>query len=109
MGAAAYARGSKAIRESISRDANVIDPLTYVCARQEDEITRLRTKVQQLETDMAKARRLIHVLRITKHDMYLKLMGMHDICVELKRSFLAQKSYSHAYGVMILAKRLKLL
>jgi predicted RNase H-like nuclease (RuvC/YqgF family) len=108
MGAAAYNRGSKAIRESISRDAKKVDPLTFVNARLEDENERLRARVAELESELSRAKRLIGSLRATKECMAIKLMAMQEICRETKREFLSEKAYPHAYGAMILINRLGL-
>lgn len=108
MGVAAQNRGTMAIRRSIEKDHVAVDPATYIIARQEDKIKMLEARVTELETNLAKAKRLITVLSISKHMMYGKLQAMQDICCEVKRSFLASKSYAHAYGMMILANRLGL-
>jgi uncharacterized coiled-coil protein SlyX len=108
MGVAAYNRGSKAIRASISRDANPVDPFVFINARQEDKIKELEARVAELESELGRAKRLITVLRITKEDMCAKLSAMKDICADTKREFLEKKAYPHAYGAMILINRLGL-
>jgi hypothetical protein len=109
MGAAAYNRGSNAIRESIGRERKPADPLSFIVARQEDRIKQLEVQVAKLESELGRAKRLICMLRIAKHDMYIKLTGMQDTATEIKRGFLSKKSYAHAYGAMIMAHRLGLI
>lgn len=108
MGAAKEHRDVRAIRAIIDRDTVKQDPLVFENNRLEIQNEQLKAHVASLENDLAKAKRLITVLSISKRMMYEKLQAMQDTCCEVKRSFLASKSYAHAYGMMILANRLGL-
>lgn len=109
MGAAKEARDRNAMRERINSESKPVDSLRFVNEHQADKIIYLEQRVLQLESDLKRAGRLISSLRIAKHNLWLKVNAMNEICKDVKREFIASKSLQHAYGAIILAKRLRLL
>jgi HAMP domain-containing protein len=114
MGAAAYNRASRVVRERIKQAYDegrpMISPDENInrVLLQAERIRQLENEVARLENDLSRARRLIRSLQASKTALWEQKSKLSEIAKQTKHEFLSHSRYAHCYGVIVLAQRLGL-